>query len=233
MLIKKITIIAILFLVSLALIGQNTATQGLTKTVAISDISTIDNDINEKAAELKSFSADIENKNVLVNWSVSNTNDVLGFELFQSTDGSNWEMIGFVDGDDATDFNFSFVDETPNWGINFYRLKSVNMDGNNGFLRTTKIVFEYTTGAEVADFYPNPATNGTTNLNINIPDGGNAMIYLYDSMGKLAKTFQKEIESGADTISFDLSDLSYGMFYAKIDVNRASYTKKIMVRATK
>jgi Secretion system C-terminal sorting domain len=231
MLSKKITIISILFLVSLALIGQNPTAVSILKKSSFSKNSQSDN--NVEASELSNFSADIKNENVLINWDMNNVNDVLGFELYKSSDGSGWEMIGFVGGDEATGNAFSFVDETPNWGINFYRLKSLNKSGEYGFLRTTKIVFEYTTGADVGDFFPNPSTNGITNLNINIPDGGAATIYIHDSMGKLVGTYQKMIESGADTISFNLSDLSYGIFYAKISVNRESYTKKIMLRMSK
>ncbi len=230
MLSKKITIIFTSVLVSLSLIGQNTTSPAVPKVTFNSQISTIDSNLNDATSELTNFSAKIANENVAINWDMNNVNDVLGFELYKSTDGSNWDMITYVDGDETIDYTFSYVDETPNWGINYYRLRSLNMNGEYGFLKTTKVVFEYTTGAEVGDFFPNPATNGTTNLNINIPDGGEATIYIYDSMGKLATTFQKTIESGTDTITFDLSDLSYGLYYAKISINREAYVKQIMVR---
>ncbi len=233
MLSKKFTIISILFLVSLALIGQNTATVSNTKAAALLQMSLFQSELTDESPELKSFSADIQNENVIINWNMNNTNNVLGFELFKSTDGSNWEMIDFVDGEEAVDFTFNYIDETPNWGINFYRIRLMDKSGDYGFLRTTKVVFEYTTGADIGEFFPNPTTNGMTNLNINIPDGGEATIYLHDSMGKLVGTYQKTIESGTDTISFDLTDLSYGIFYAKINLNRVSYTKKIMVRMSK
>ena len=230
---KKFTIISILFLVSLALIGQNAPSLASSKLSTITQTNNTESDLSDAAAELRSFTAKINNENVAINWDMSNINDVLGFELYHSTDGSNWEMLTYVEGDETIDYSFSFIDETPNWGINFYRLRMINMNGEFGFLKTTKVVFEYTTGADIGDFYPNPVTNGTANLNINIPDGGEATIYIHDSMGKLAGTYQKTIESGADTISFDLSDLSYGIYYAKININRESYVKKIMVRMTK
>ena len=232
MLSKKITIITILFLVSFALIGQNDASQAISKSNTFSNIS-IDNNSTDAASELGSFSADMKDENVFINWDLNNVNDVMGFELYKSTDGSDWDMIGYVEGEETEDNTFSFVDETPNWGINFYRIKSINMDGDYGFLKTTKIVFEYTTGAEIGDFFPNPATNGVANLNINIPDGGEATVYIHDSMGKLITTSTQIIESGADTISFNLNDLSYGIYYAKVSINRESYVRKLMVRMSK
>jgi len=232
MLSKKITFITILFLVSFALIGQNDASQAISKSNTFSNIS-IDNNSTDAASELGSFSADMKDENVFINWDLNNVNDVMGFELYKSTDGSDWDMIGYVEGEETEDNTFSFVDETPNWGINFYRIKSINMDGDYGFLKTTKIVFEYTTGAEIGDFFPNPATNGVANLNINIPDGGEATVYIHDSMGKLITTSTQIIESGADTISFNLNDLSYGIYYAKVSINRESYVRKLMVRMSK
>ena len=232
MLSKKVTIISILVLISLALIGQDTSTSFVNSS-NISDMDSSTSDAVEAASELRNFSADIENESVLINWDLNNVNDVLGFEMYKSTDGSTWEMIGYVEGDETEDNSFNFVDETPNWGINFYRIKMIDMGGNYGFLRTTKVVFEYTTGADVGEFFPNPATNGVTNLNINIPDGGEATIYIHDGMGKLVGTYQKTIESGADTVSFDLNDLSYGIYFAKISINRENYVKKFMVRMSK
>ena len=233
MLSKKVTIISILVLISLALIGQETASNSLVNNSTVSDRSINSSDAIEAASELTNFSADIKNESVLINWDLNNVNDVLGFEMYKSTNGSTWEMIGYVEGDATEDNSFNFIDETPNWGINYYRIKMIDMGGNYGFLKTTKVVFEYTTGADVGEFYPNPATNGVTNLNINIPDGGEATIYIHDGMGKLVGTYQKTIESGADTVSFDLNDLTYGIYFAKISINRASYVKKFMVKMSK
>lgn len=230
MLSKKITTIYIFLFIALSVIGQNTTSPIVTKLSVNSQINTFDGNPNDATSELRSFSAEINDEKVAINWDMNNINDVLGFELYKSTDGSNWDLIAYVEGDETIDFTFSYTDETPNWGINYYRLRMLNMNGEYGFLKTTKVVFEYTTGAEVGDFFPNPVTNGTANININIPDGGEATIYIHDSMGKLAGTFQKTIESGADTISLDLNDLSYGIYYAKISINRATYVKKIMVR---
>ena len=229
---KKFTIITILFLTSLALIGQTSAPIFASNLVD-SITSNVGNDVVAESSVLENFSADLENENVIINWGMNNINDVLGFELYKSVDGSNWELISFIDGEETIDFTFSYTDKTPNWGINFYRIKAINMDGRFGFLRTTKVVFEYTPGADIGNFFPNPTTNGTAYLNIGIPDGGEATIYIHDSMGKLVTTYQKIIESGSDRIAFDLKDLSYGIFYAKISINRESYVRKIMVRMSK
>lgn len=232
MLSKKITIITILFIVSFALIGQTPAPI-VSNNFGESIISIDGNDEAVESSVLQNFSADIENENVIINWRMNNINNVLGFELYKSVDGSNWDLIGFIDGEETNNYTFSFTDESPNWGINFYRIKAVNIDGGYGFLRTTKVVFEYTTGADVGNFFPNPTTNGTAYLNISIPDGGEATIYIHDSMGKLVTTYQKIIESGSDRIAFNLQNLSYGIFYAKISINRESYVRKIMVRMSK
>ena len=231
MLNKKYTIITILFLTSFALIGQNS----VASFTSISIPSKTNNDVTDITLEssvLESFTADVENENVLINWGMNNINDVLGFELYKSVDGSNWELNGFVDGEDTNDYTFSFTVETPNWGINFYRIKTINMDGRYGILRMAKVVFEYTTGADVGNFFPNPTTNGTAYLNIKIPNGGVATIYIHDNMGKLVANFQKTIDSGSDRIAFDLKDLSYGIFYAKVSINKESYVRKIMVRVS-
>lgn len=222
---KKFTIVSILTFITLALIGQNTASQNFTP----SDIEITDNEIIDEASELKSFSTELHNEYVHVNWKMNHTDAITGFELYKSTDGSSWEMVEFFNCDETPETTFEYIDQTPNWGFNFYRIKTIDLNGVSALLRTAKIVVEYETGAEVGDFFPNPSTNGTSQLNINIPDGGEAIIYIYDGMGKLVRTYNKEVQGGTDTISIELDGLSKGVFFATININRESYSKKIMM----
>ncbi len=233
MLSKKITIISILILVSLALIGQNSSTLDANAPSSNSLFNNNESSTSDAVTEIMDISAIIGNEIVQINWNLNNTNNLLGFELYKSTDGNSWEMMTFVDNELASGDSFSFVDESPNWGINFYRIKAVNIDGDYSFLKTTKVVYEYTTGANVGNFYPNPATNGKTNIDIEMPNGGEATIRLYDNTGKLLGTYQKTISHGTNTISLDLINVYDGMLYANINVNRETYSRKIMLRTSK
>ena len=186
MLSKKFTIITILSLVSLALIGQNNSSDGLIKPSNDAKIIVTNNSPSDATSKLENFSADISNEIVEINWNLNNVNDMLWdsncIKVLMEWIGKCLLLLTVNETEDNT---FQYVDETPNWGVNFYRIKLLNMNGDYTFFRTTKVVFEYETGADVGDFFPNPTTTGNTNLNINIPDSGLATIYIHDGMGKL------------------------------------------------
>ncbi len=227
---RKITFITILVLVSLALIAQDQAVPASTKyTVTNQGGGATSDEITEKSM-VENFSAEIIDEKVFINWNVNNVDDISGFELYKSNDGSGWELIAYLESNEGVDYAYEFVDETPNFGDNYYRLRMLDLDGAYTFLRTTKVVLKYSTGADIGNFFPNPVTNGTTSLNINIPDGGEATIYLHDSMGRLAGIYQKTIASGKDIISLDLTDLTYGIYYIKISINREVYVRTVMIR---
>lgn len=115
--------------------------------------------------ELKEFKAALNNKTAVLKWSTASEKNNEKFLIERSNDGVEYEAIGEVSGNETSDaiINYDFTDKTPNYGINYYRLKQVDFDGN--FEYSPIISLEINPVNEVALF----PTNFNTNLNVSLP----------------------------------------------------------------
>jgi len=78
-----------------------------------------------------------------------------GFELQRSVDGQGWVPLGFVpgEGDSPQGNAYAWEDVSPMVGINYYRLKQIDWDGQSSFSPIVSVTWvEATTYA----WYPNP-----------------------------------------------------------------------------
>ncbi|MBE2281366.1 MAG: right-handed parallel beta-helix repeat-containing protein, partial [Ignavibacteriaceae bacterium] len=83
--------------------------------------------------ELNSFTASVDERDVVLNWETGSERNNSGFEIQRKT-GDDWVKIGFVEGKGSTAENtvYSFIDD---WkyesftGTVYYRLKQIDFDG--------------------------------------------------------------------------------------------------------
>jgi hypothetical protein len=81
---------------------------------------------------LISFTALKNNGSTQLHWSTSVETDNRGFEVQQSTDAKNWKAIGFVSSESTNSnrqIDYTFTDEAPETGVNYYKLKQIDLDG--------------------------------------------------------------------------------------------------------
>lgn len=93
--------------------------------------------------------------------------------------------------------------------------------------------FEVTHGVPV-DFYlyqnfPNPF-NAVTSIRFTVPEPARGRIVVYDVLGrKVGVVFEGELEPRAYTIQFDGSGLSSGVYFYRLETERFTDTKKMML----
>lgn len=133
---------------------------------------------------LVTFEAQLINKDVLLQWSTSSEQNTSHFDIERSADGNNFSVIGNVNaaGNSSSTINYSFPDNDPVTGNNFYRLKMVDIDGHFSYSKTIVVKLENVTSLSI---YPNPAKN-TLYLHTS---GSNesALIQIVDLAGKKVK----------------------------------------------
>lgn len=110
---------------------------------------------------LISFTATIQNNstnNVLLKWQTSFEEDNRGFTIQHSTDGQNWEVIGFSNGagNSSVITNYSYLHSSISKGIHYYRLLQQDIDGKSKLSHIRQVNVG---GKPVTQVYPNPATN--------------------------------------------------------------------------
>ena len=118
--------------------------------------------INSKALpiRLESFRAVIQGKGtVLLSWKTASEENNKGFYIERSADGTAFETIGFVKGRNTAS-SYRFTDSRPFNGVNFYRLKQVDLDEVHFAYSTTERV-DLPAGSEFT-VVPNPVTGELT-----------------------------------------------------------------------
>ncbi|WP_175489356.1 T9SS type A sorting domain-containing protein [Neolewinella agarilytica] len=106
---------------------------------------------------LQDFTAVPNGKVVLLRWNTSAEFNHGRFEVHKLNGDEDWTSLATIYDDERnTDNDYSFVDETPAFGENVYRLTQYDLDGTVGgtWLRSASIFSE----GEI-DVFPNPATS--------------------------------------------------------------------------
>ena len=109
--------------------------------------------------KMVSFTAEKNDKSVLLKWQTSNEINNNYFVVEYSTNGNEWKQLSQLKAlnNDGLN-NYQFIHNTPA-KVNYYRLKQVDKDGDFTYSEVRKVNFE--TKAKMS-VYPNPVTNRFT-----------------------------------------------------------------------
>lgn len=119
--------------------------------------------------------------------------------------------------------NYNFMHYDVPQGINFYRLKQVDLDGGYHYSDIVKIINK--TEKYQANVYPNPATDNISIL-INNPVG-NSLIQIYDALGQLME--QREIAENSNLLTdINISQYANGMYYISISDTKNKNTIPVL-----
>lgn len=137
--------------------------------------------------ELIDFTVRAKGTTSVLSWSTASERNSAGFEAQRSTDGVKWEKIGWTKGQGNSDelFRYELIDRSPAKGLNYYRLKLVDLDGASEFTEVRSLRFGSDSGR--ASIYPNPS-NGA--LTLELPSGANGDVDLkvMDAKGTVVHT---------------------------------------------
>lgn len=160
--------------------------------------------------ELLSFVAKLQNNNVLLNWATASEVNNKGFEIERSATGNNWSNIGFVgavtaDGNSNAIQNYSFRDSKPSNGMNYYRLKQLDINGKFNYSPVRSVTMQQQASIAIQ---PNPAKDHIIVKGL----AGNETIKIYSMHGRLVK----EIVAPGNTAIIVLDELNAGMYHVNV-----------------
>ncbi|MCL6259659.1 T9SS type A sorting domain-containing protein [Aquiflexum sp. TKW24L] len=178
--------------------------------------------------ELLSFTAAItEDDKIKVSWSTSQEKNNALFTLEKSLDGSDWSTIGLVPGagDSYIVLFYDFIDESPVYGRQYYRLTQTDFDGKSETFKVVGVTIQNNNEKIEYKVYPNPSTGIVKILSQN-NNMDEAEIMVLDNQGKLVK----EIKGiSGRLVEMDLSSLPKGLYLIKIKNNLYWETKKVVI----
>lgn len=181
--------------------------------------------------ELTSFTANLIDNNIILNWTTASETNNSGFAVERSVDNKFYEQIGFIPGSGTTTErrSYSFTDTSPGEGKFYYRLKQIDYNGT--FEYSSIVEVEITSPKEFAlmQNYPNPF-NPSTTFTFNIPANELVNLKVYDVMGnEVATLVNEEKSAGSYSIEFDASKLASGTYFYKLQAGEKSEVRKMLL----
>ena len=181
--------------------------------------------------EFISFSAAGNDGKVSLTWSTATETNNKGFQVERKDNFSGkWNSLGFVNGSGTSTERsaYAFKDQNPAAGINYYRLKQIDLNGS--FSYSNIVDFNVTPlNFVLKQNYPNPFNPATT-IEYYIPVQGNVSLKVYDITGKEAASLVNENQkAGQHSVQFDATGLASGVYIYKLVTNNFSGSKKLLL----
>lgn len=161
--------------------------------------------------ELTKFTGQQQGEVIKLNWTTENEINVSHFEIQRSADGTSFEKIGTVSSrflSTATDYDF--IDASPVKGMNFYRLKQFDKDGQFKYSPIVPVLFNFSIVKEIK-INPNPV-NSQLNMVLILSENASLVYKIYTAEGREVKAVTASVIAGRNTISTDVSNFAAGTY---------------------
>lgn len=154
-------------------------------------------------------------------WVIERTTDA-------NLDESSWQYAGATmsSGDDQC----AFVDKLSNEGTYYYRLISVDSEGNDIVSQPITLVAASTPEVfALEQNYPNPF-NPTTSIRFAVPQTVHVRLKVYDMLWREVTTLVDEVkQAGSYNVSFDATTIPSGAYFYRLDAGTFTDTKRMNV----
>lgn len=171
------------------------------------------------------------NQSNLLQWTTAQEFNSSYFSVERSFDGTNFTTLGNVNAkvNSSVQSNYLYSDNmllTLNFlpSTIFYRLKMVNIDGSYTYseIRTVSNKVSFS-----VSLYPNPA-NDNLNVIINAAQNETIQMEVLNMDGKIIVSTSSSIVVGTTTKNINVSSLSSGTYFIKIETGKGQSTLKFV-----
>ncbi|RYY55812.1 MAG: T9SS type A sorting domain-containing protein [Chitinophagaceae bacterium] len=174
------------------------------------------------AVKLIDFNTVSKNNQLISSWTVSYEENVNGYELEGSQDGSNFSKIRFIAAQKSG--KYSVVNRRPANHTDYYRLKVIN---GTGVPTYSKIISLKEDQSGSMAIFPNPATNKfSISLDANLVNA-TGTLSLVNAGGQVIR--QEKFAKMNATESVDISSLSPGTYFVRVAAGENVMMKPIQV----
>jgi hypothetical protein len=173
------------------------------------------------------FNASIEESSVEVRWATSMQENFDKFILERSTNGKTFESLTEIlgEGKNVEDIEnkYSFIDNNPKLGLNYYRIKAVDLDGSFNYHKSVAVDFS---GNKKISVTPNPSNGNTVKFSVNFTPDQLDRIVLVNNLGQEVASGNASELNGQ--IVFD-TPLNTGVYVLKYFVSGAELNTRLMI----
>jgi len=172
---------------------------------------------------LTEFSAKTEGKMARLFWETTSESNSSHFIVEKSRDVKSFNELGKVNAANSSSvgIRYSFTDNSPLPGLNYYRLKMVDLDGSYAFSRIVALDFGGLTKGLI--IFPNPVQ---TQLKMALSGmNGPVRVSVFNSSGLLL--IEKTI-TDIDEGQIDIRKIPAGIYILKVTDGKVSFREKFM-----
>lgn len=163
--------------------------------------------VNTLPVTLISFSGMVTNCTALLTWKTASEINSKSFNIEHSTNGISFYKTGIVKS--ANSFNggsYNYTDNSLASGINYYRLKTLDLDG--AFVYSDVVTLSSNCNSIAVAVSPNPVKDALTVTGLN----GNNTILVIDATGRRLTT----VLSNTSTQHIDMRNFSVGIYTMQV-----------------
>ena len=184
--------------------------------------------------ELLNFQAErYGDKHVLCSWETATEINNDHFEIEAARDRGGilvFEKIGLVMGAGTTSQiqGYSFIDEHPQPGKNYYRLRQVDYDGTAGYSKMVVVQFNSGKKFDLLAASPNPFKSNPV-LFLQTESGGPLVIQVENSLGQIILKKEVVLSRGSSSLVLDLpAELSSGLYFVRTVFDDEQQVNRLM-----
>lgn len=179
--------------------------------------------------EFTYVNAAMHNEGVMISWGTSSEHNNDYFTVEKSSDGVTFQEIAKIQGagNSAESKSYSVIDVSVQSGLNYYRVKQTDFDGEFEYSRVVSFFNDQLLKVDL-NVFPNPASNllniilkgvGSDDVNIEMADSNGMTIYtaIYQS------NFDHQLK-------IDVSTFNPGVYNLILSVGSSVYAKKVIVQ---
>ncbi|MCK6692605.1 MAG: T9SS type A sorting domain-containing protein, partial [Thermoanaerobaculia bacterium] len=176
---------------------------------------------NPLPVELSSFSATPIRDRVLLNWTTATEKNNAWFVVERSFNGLEYTGIGRVPGAGASNVprQYTFTDEHPLSGPNYYRLRQTDYDGS---FSHSPVRLATVGAADRLLLYPSPARD-VLYIRQGAPAATALQWHIFDETGRLLATGTQE--AGVLTWEVPVGQLTGGTYLLRVEMDREQLTE--------
>lgn len=128
--------------------------------------------------------ASLTEKQVRIDWSMVNENNVKGYTVERSADGKTFTALTAVNAkaNDNSTVSYDATDVNPLNGMNYYRIKATDVNGKITYSAIVRIKTNDTKATVTV--YPNPVKGEQLNIQLNGLSKGTYSVRLYNNLGQ-------------------------------------------------
>lgn len=161
------------------------------------------------------LSAEKETERVKLHWDALNEQNLSHYVIERSGDALLWSDVGMVHaiGQQGATQSYDRYDETPLGGVNYYRLRAVDLDGQVDYSNQVEVFFA---GNEWVNVAPNPG-RGIFHFEIGKLSEGDLTVEIFNAEGQsVTLLLEKDGPAGVRRLTAHLDDLPAGIYLYRV-----------------